>query len=280
MELPIFEAFLNEEKKVGLAIVDNPAIEEDFICFKSDEVKMEFNDDKMIIKGPALIPNQLIYRNNSMGQYYVFMSENTVKQFAETFMNKTDNKFNIGHSNETLDVNIIESYFALEGNEFNVPKDSWIVSLRIKDKEIWNKIKNKEFNGFSIEGMFSNKLIELSNQKQKMTKEQIMKTVADMLLQYEVAPIEEQPKEELPKVEEPKAMTAEEIKALIDESNQSLYEKVMAEMQTKLDELTGKSDEMVKKIEEFSAQTIVAPITEVVTETSYSPSFDYLKGVK
>lgn len=113
-----------------------------------------------------------------------------------------------------------------------------------------------------------------------MTKEQIMKTVADMLLQYEVAPIEEQPKEELPKVEEPKAMTAEEIKALIDESNQSLYEKVMAEMQTKLDELTGKSDEMVKKIEEFSAQTIVAPITEVVTETSYSPSFDYLKGVK
>ena len=47
MELPIFEAFLNEEKKVGLAIVDNPAIEEDFICFKSDEVKMEssFIDD-------------------------------------------------------------------------------------------------------------------------------------------------------------------------------------------------------------------------------------------
>ena len=35
MELPIFEAFLNEEKKVGLAIVDNPAIEENFICFSA-----------------------------------------------------------------------------------------------------------------------------------------------------------------------------------------------------------------------------------------------------
>ena len=32
--------------------------------------------------------------------------------------------------------------------------------------------------------------------------------------------------------------------------DRSLYEKVMAEMQTKLDELTGKSDEMVKKIDD------------------------------
>jgi hypothetical protein len=37
---------------------------------------------------------------------------------------------------------------------FNVPKGTWMTSMKINNKETWNKIKAGELNGFSVEGSF------------------------------------------------------------------------------------------------------------------------------
>jgi len=62
-DLDIFELFIDEENEWGgieaISIVENPAIEEDFIALKSQEVKLaEVDNEKRILMGAALIPNK------------------------------------------------------------------------------------------------------------------------------------------------------------------------------------------------------------------------------
>lgn len=123
-KLPVYEIFLEDNENIALSLVKNPAIEETFIYFDEDTMKLEFNDEQMIVKGPALIPNKKIFRSDSIGDRYVFMSEDTVKKFAEYLINKQGIKFNSGHSNNIIEANIVESYFTSKTNEFNVPEGS------------------------------------------------------------------------------------------------------------------------------------------------------------
>ena len=135
-KLPIYELQIENTDQIGLALVDFPAIEENFMFFNDEAIKMQFNDEKMMVRGPALIPNKLIYRNDALGERYIYFSEDTIIRFVELLMSKEKNKFNIGHSDQYLNATLIESYFAPEDNDFNVPKNSWIVGLKVKDATV------------------------------------------------------------------------------------------------------------------------------------------------
>ena len=167
--MPIYELFVEDSEFIGLALVDSPAIEQDFMFFSEQPIKMQFNEDKMMVKGPALIPNQLIYRNDALGERYVYFSSETIVKFVELLMSKEKNKFNLGHTDKYLDAVLIESYFVGEENEFGVPKDSWIVGLKVRDKEAWKSIKDGTFKGFSVQSIFSNELVKLMSNNKKET---------------------------------------------------------------------------------------------------------------
>jgi hypothetical protein len=40
---------------------------------------------------------------------------------------------------------------------FNFPKGTWVISMKVNNDEIWNKVKLGEIKGFSIEGYFADK---------------------------------------------------------------------------------------------------------------------------
>ena len=42
----------------------------------------------------------------------------------------------------------------------NMPTGTWFVKMKVNNDEVWEKVKNKEVKGFSIEGYFTDKLIE------------------------------------------------------------------------------------------------------------------------
>ena len=200
------DIFIEDTEQIGLALVGSPAIEKDFMYFNEEPVKMSFNDEKMMVKGPALIPNKLIYRNDILGERYIYFSEETIVKFVELLMSKEKNKFNVGHTDNVLNATLIESYFACESNEFDVPKNSWIVGLKVKDLEVWNKIKEGEFKGFSVEGLFSNELVNLMTNKDKQMnelKEKIMDALNSVLfpeeqqVELEETVVEEVSKEEV-----------------------------------------------------------------------------------
>ncbi len=91
--MKIIELILDEENEdngiTAISVVENPAIEEDFIALKNQEVKFAEQDkEKRILMGAALIPNKPIYRKNEEDEYYIFFSKDTVRKASELFFIK------------------------------------------------------------------------------------------------------------------------------------------------------------------------------------------------
>jgi hypothetical protein len=43
------------------------------------------------------------------------------------------------------------------GLEF--PEGTWVITMKVGNGELWDKIKQGKYNGFSIEGYFNEKLV-------------------------------------------------------------------------------------------------------------------------
>ena len=89
--MKIIELILDEAQEMigidAISIVENPAIEENFLALKSDEVKLaEVNKDKKILMGALLIPNKPIYRKNDEGEYYIYFSKDTVEKASQLYL--------------------------------------------------------------------------------------------------------------------------------------------------------------------------------------------------
>lgn len=122
------------------------------------------DDDKQIVTGPAMIPQQLIPRRDEMGNlFHVYFSKDTIERIARKFLadNNTHNT-DINHNGNVVNENTLLESWIVEDPKmdkatamgFNVPRGAWMVSMKINNKETWNKIKDGELNGFSVEGSF------------------------------------------------------------------------------------------------------------------------------
>lgn len=165
MELPIYKLVINpEDEDTGVdfvALVNMPAIERNFQAFKSH--KFTADEEKRIVTGPLMIPDQLIYRrDNSFGEYYVTYDAEMVKKIAEKFMrNQNSNNVNKEHKTPVDGVFMFETFLkdssrgisAPKGFE-DLPEGTWFGSYKVYNDEVWNQVKDGTFKGFSVEGEF------------------------------------------------------------------------------------------------------------------------------
>ena len=92
--MEVYELFIDEDSLESgiqaISIVEQPAIEENFIALKAHAIEMaEVNAEKRILMGPALIPNKKIYRRDELGEeYYIFFSEDTVRKASQLFLSR------------------------------------------------------------------------------------------------------------------------------------------------------------------------------------------------
>jgi hypothetical protein len=140
-------------------------IDKKAFSFKSDQ-------EKRIISGPAMIPNELIYRKDKEGkEYNVVFSEETIRKIVEKyFKSQYTTNFNLQHKKSLLaqGVYLIESFVIDEERGINAPKGfedlpngSWFISCKVDNDEIWNDfIKEGVFKGFSVEGFFQEKQVK------------------------------------------------------------------------------------------------------------------------
>ena len=79
-EIQVIELLIDEDNEWGginaISIVENPAIQEDFIALSKDEsIKLaEVDTERKILMGAALIPDKKIIRMNENGKYYIYFS--------------------------------------------------------------------------------------------------------------------------------------------------------------------------------------------------------------
>lgn len=173
-ELEVFELYINEESDwdgiEAISIVENPAIQEDFITLKSQEVQLaEVDSEKRILMGAALIPNKKIIRRNESGEYYIYFSEETVKKASELFLSRgKQNNSTLEHEVIINGLSVVESWIIEDDVHdksrkygLSTPVGTWMVSIKVNNESIWQEfVKTKRVKGFSIEGFFTDKSTE------------------------------------------------------------------------------------------------------------------------
>ena len=168
--MDIIELFIDETDEVSgieaISVVENPAIESDFIALKNQEFKLaEVDKEKKILMGAALIPNKPIYRTNGEQEYYIYFSKDTVRKASELFFIKgNQNNTTLEHQLELKGLTAVESWIVESEQDksrmydLEVPIGTWMVSMKVNNDDVWKQVKEGKIKGFSIEGYFADKL--------------------------------------------------------------------------------------------------------------------------
>lgn len=144
-----------------ISLVDDPAVEKEFVKLaKVEEIKMKVNEEKRIVTGVALIPDQKIFRIDPNGQkYYIQFSREAIERAAvKFFKDRHSADANLMHEVYTDGIVYFESYLVnrergiLPAEFADVPDGTWIVSAKIENDKVWELVKSGVLRGFSIEG--------------------------------------------------------------------------------------------------------------------------------
>lgn len=181
----IIELVLDEMQEMmgiqAISIVENPAIEEDFVALATQKIEFATqNNEKRILLGAALIPNKPIYRRNGEEEFYVYFSKDTIRKASELFFqNGNQNKSTLEHQAELQGLSVVESWI-IESEEqdksrlygLEMPVGTWMVSMKVNNEDIWNNyVKTGKVKGFSIEGYFVDK-VNFAKQEMEVIEEQ------------------------------------------------------------------------------------------------------------
>ena len=169
MKLPVYKLDINEfDEETGIdfvSLVENAAIQKDFLAFSETPIKFAIQDEeKRIVTGAAMIADLPIYRRDDIrGEYYVVFDKESIFKIAKKWARSNQyNSVNAHHKTPIMNgVSLFESYIIDRERGVMPPKGfeevadgSWFVSYLIDNDDVWAKVKSGEFKGFSVEGVF------------------------------------------------------------------------------------------------------------------------------
>lgn len=188
----IIELIIDEKDQMSgidaVSVVHSPAIEENFVALNKHEVQLkEVDTEKKILMGAALIPNKHIYRvNEKKEEYYIYFSPDTIRKASELFlMRSNQNNATYEHKDKLEGLSVVESWIIEDEQKdksklygFDLPKGTWMISMKVNNEEVWNDVKEGKVKGFSIEGYFADKY-EMSQKQER--KEKIIEELKKLL---------------------------------------------------------------------------------------------------
>ncbi len=183
-DFKIIELILDDELELNgieaISVVENPAIESDFIALKSQDVKLaEVNAEKRLLMGALLIPNKPIYRRNGEDEYYIYFSKDTVLKASQKYlMSNNQHNATMEHQYDISGLTLVESWIVEDEVHdksrkygLDVPVGTWMGSVKVNNDEVWNDyVKTGKVKGFSIEGYFVDKM-ERPNENLEMSED-------------------------------------------------------------------------------------------------------------
>lgn len=173
-EIPIYDITLDGDSLglTAISLVDSPAIMENWVAFSKQQMIWMSNAEKREVIAPLLIPDQLILRRAEDGSlYYIRWKRETILQAAERYIaNGWFNNFTYMHPTfynkdmkyeDALEKDIymlrlwtIEDASNDDANTkygFHLPEGTLMCHFKVHNRKLWQKIKNKEVMGCSIE---------------------------------------------------------------------------------------------------------------------------------
>lgn len=289
-----------DSETMAISLVSEPAIEVEFIHMSKDEeekkqVFLESNE-KYLIYGPALIPEKDIYRNNGEQEYYLSFSKESIEKMENDYM-KDFRQYNVSlqHQDKVDEVCVVESWLVADSYKdkanalgFNVPEGTWMVAMKVNNVDTWNRIKDGELKGFSVESLVSleefNKIendntMEVDNEtfwgklksilfealgkeekvdeevkvEETLEEEKPTETTVEEPKSEEPTPVKEEPVEPTEQKEEPT-----EVKEEPKQDNH--LEEILANVKAEVDALKEINNHLKDKIKKLEAQPSTKPI--------------------
>jgi hypothetical protein len=205
MKLDTIELFISdnvaEDGIHAISFVKEPAIMENWIALSQQEVQFKSVDDEQrIVAGIALKPDFKILRVKGDYKYNVVFSKETVKQAAHLYLTSlNNNNATLNHEVVAQDISVVESWVVLDASndksnayKLNAKEGDWCVVMKVDNDEVWKDVKEGKYLGFSIEGIFSDRKINASEEKEIMTEER-----AAQLLEKDIDELTEEEAQEI-----------------------------------------------------------------------------------
>lgn len=157
-----------EEIEFQIAVVDEPAIESNFMVFEKEKTQKlnfkELDPAKNLLMGYFMIADMKIPRRDHRGDYTVSFPSESIDKIVRNFSrNGLNGNMNEMHQSGKL----LDGVFVLHHWQINkelgivAPKGfeneadgSWFGIVRCENQEIYQKALAGELRGFSIEGLF------------------------------------------------------------------------------------------------------------------------------
>ena len=167
----------------AVSLVEDPAIESNFIALSKQKSSIKLENEKRLLIGAALVPNKPIYRNVNGNEFYISFDETTIEKLAQDFLaNDYQHNITVDHQEEANDIVIVESWIKTSENDksvsygLNEPIGTWFIGMKVNNDEIWQRVKDGFYKGFSIEAVVGlDELINNNNLQLAMDKEFIDK---------------------------------------------------------------------------------------------------------
>lgn len=194
MNIPVYNCLIDENTEdqsgiYAISFVDVPANEIDFVALAKQPKLELLNRDskKQILTGVVLRPDQLIYRNDSRGEYYIQFSAEQIEKIAQKMMRTGIALHHTTHQHQNpLEGNYLTELWIVENPQHDksqalgfadLPKGTLMCSYKIADKHYWDtQVMTGNVKGFSLEGFFfqeikknnMNKSVTNQNRNEKM----------------------------------------------------------------------------------------------------------------
>ena len=193
--LPLYRAVFkdDEEGMYCISLVDEGAIGKDFQFYSSEKEILAYsvvNEEKRIVTGPVMIADLPIYRIAPSGaRFYIVHDKETIRHMAEKYLaDGYQELVDTMHSLKMEEgINMVEWYIkdsergiSPKGYE-DVTDGSLFATYHILNDEVWEKIKDGTYRGFSMFAVCSVEPVLDDEDKEMVEIEELINTLKDKL---------------------------------------------------------------------------------------------------
>jgi len=199
-KIPIYEAQIEATDNTGIfaiSFVDSPATESNFVVLqKQRPVKLSIDKQKQMLTGAVLIPDQLVYRNDRLGEYYLKFTASEIERVALKMMRTGVALTATTHQHkEQLEGNYLSELWIVKDPKIDkavalglgeLPTGTLIASYKIENSEYWrDEVLTGNVKGFSLEGLFNFNSVQMKKEQKTAAKEAAKKKGKGLLAWFQ-----------------------------------------------------------------------------------------------
>lgn len=242
----------DESLCLAVSLVNKPAVESDFQFFSEQKIEkfVGVEGERRMIYGCALRPSFPIYRNNGEEEYYLEFSKEAIDKISKNYFKMGfQTNWTEAHKDEVEGLTITESWIKESmtmdksvalGLDADLPIGTWFIGCYCENDDIWRKVREGSYLGFSIEALIG--VEEFEKQVEEINENNMdINETNDMNFWTKM-------KEVLSEVFTSTSMSARPEEELVAETNEQKAEMIETEME---------SEEVVTQVEPTVETTTV-----------------------